>query len=447
MNDIMTKKMTSPLEHITGLRLQPLVVVENGNVIGYEVLTSLKDLDPEVFFSSLTDELLVSYTFWQIAVIKANSVCLWMNLPFTVFLNTDLISAIISHCDGKKITFELQDTIKLLHLKLPQLHQVKTGIKRLREAGFEVWMDDVDESMLSFIYLNKIECDGIKIDKKVIRNKKLFNDFINEVLPIYRAVLVEGIETTDDFSILSKTEARMGQGFFWPEIVLEIDVPEEIYLRAYEFYIALLTRSHNKISIFIDSTNNFLINGMINASELVGRVDFCDNLDIQFVTYPLDADIVIFDDSTIKSHFSCNKMISNPYHRFNASNKRFIHIHDDSNYPTFTCPHVLSYAKVENKNLNIKEVIKNCIGSLLVQRSTHNKRRKAFCCNNCHLSKITLKENRVAMGLANGATISSLSCQMSCSIKTVSRYKRSVMRKLNVTSNISLLKYVRTYFN
>ena len=94
-------------------------------------------------------------------------------------------------------------------------------IKRLRELGFIVALDDFGREYSSLSILNKVDFDVIKLDRLFIVNldMKLNIEIINMVNKIAKltnnSVIVEGVETEEQKDTLIKLGGYFLQGFLF----------------------------------------------------------------------------------------------------------------------------------------------------------------------------------------------------------------------------------------
>lgn len=114
------------------------------------------------------------------------------------------------------IIFEITENI-LVHNN----RTVMNNLTRLKELGFKLAIDDFGTGYSSFSYLEKFDMDILKIDKSFIDNKiqleeyKLVGHLINIAHALNLEVVVEGIETKEQYTILESIGCNFYQGYYF----------------------------------------------------------------------------------------------------------------------------------------------------------------------------------------------------------------------------------------
>lgn len=113
---------------------------------------------------------------------------------------------------------------------------VKFEMKKLRSAGFQVAIDDFGTGYSSLSMLMDIPADVVKIDKSFLsrENSKKGKQFIENMGRLIHdakeKVIVEGIETEEQYEFLKKCGFEYGQGFLF-ERPVPLSVFEEKYIK------------------------------------------------------------------------------------------------------------------------------------------------------------------------------------------------------------------------
>ena len=113
---------------------------------------------------------------------------------------------------------------------------VKLEMEKLRSAGFQVAIDDFGTGYSSLSMLMDIPVDVVKIDKSFLsrENSKRGRQFIENMGRLIHDakenVIVEGIETEEQYNFLTKCGFEYGQGFLF-EQPLSLSVFEEKYIK------------------------------------------------------------------------------------------------------------------------------------------------------------------------------------------------------------------------
>ena len=95
-------------------------------------------------------------------------------------------------------------------------------VRRFREKGFRVWMDDFGSEYSTLNLLQEIDFDLIKIDMKFLNNLKpgeknylILTNIIRMIRELGIATLTEGVETADQNQTLRDLRCDLMQGFYF----------------------------------------------------------------------------------------------------------------------------------------------------------------------------------------------------------------------------------------
>lgn len=114
------------------------------------------------------------------------------------------------------IIFEITENILIHNNKT-----VMNNLTLLKELGFKLAIDDFGTGYSSFSYLEKFNMDILKIDKSFIDNKiqleeyKLVEHLINIAHALNLEVVVEGVETKEQYAILESIGCDFYQGYYF----------------------------------------------------------------------------------------------------------------------------------------------------------------------------------------------------------------------------------------
>ena len=114
------------------------------------------------------------------------------------------------------IVFEITENILIHNNKT-----VMNNLTLLKELGFKLAIDDFGTGYSSFSYLEKFNMDILKIDKSFIDNKmqleeyKLVEHLINIAHALNLEVVVEGVETKEQYAILESIGCDFYQGYYF----------------------------------------------------------------------------------------------------------------------------------------------------------------------------------------------------------------------------------------
>lgn len=207
---------------IVHFRLEPLVDlnasrVNVGQVIGYEVLSELRDgLIPERWFTQLSGRQQINILRQQIHSVsgKIADTCFY-NLSVEGFLA-------LNHCDivdivaFNHVCLEVSDASVLKCMNEKEQYLFYKNISRLRYLGVKVWVDDFSIDDLITLPAHKDNIDGIKIDKCEIHGRHL-KDIVRLVKSVLGniPVLIEGVESERDLNTSMLCGADIAQGYYW----------------------------------------------------------------------------------------------------------------------------------------------------------------------------------------------------------------------------------------
>ncbi len=107
-------------------------------------------------------------------------------------------------------------------------------LSQLRGAGAEVTLDDFGAGYSSTSYVQRFECDMVKIDRSLLRRGSTDRDgsggvvraLVSMAHELGKKALAEGIESAEDVSFLRSLGCEYGQGYFYGEPMSERDVTQ-----------------------------------------------------------------------------------------------------------------------------------------------------------------------------------------------------------------------------
>ncbi|HHE6154970.1 EAL domain-containing protein [Citrobacter freundii] len=217
MNNIISNTGAQPHPDIEHYRLEPFIDLSANSIIGYEVLSQLREgLNPEQWFSRLSGRQQIMVLRQQIQRVSANvtETCFY-NLSVAGFLS-------LNHCDIQAIAeyshvcLEVADASALKCLNEKERYFFFKNIDRMRISGVKVWIDDFSVDDLITLPAYEYHIDGIKIDKKEIHTRHLKDiiRLIKKALGII-PVLIEGVESERELHKGIASGADIAQGYYW----------------------------------------------------------------------------------------------------------------------------------------------------------------------------------------------------------------------------------------
>ncbi|HFT1963452.1 TPA: EAL domain-containing protein [Enterobacter ludwigii] len=219
MKKVITRNATQLPVDIEYFRLEPFIDLSTNLIIGYEVLSKLRDgLNPEYWFTDLSSHQQIDILFEQLRIVsaKVKSPCFY-NLTVKGFM-------LLEQCDIEYIStftnacLEISDASKLMSLNEKKLYTFFKNVESLRIMGVKIWVDDfcIDDVITLPVYKDCI--DGIKIDKSEIQANHLkymiksANDILGNI-----PILIEGIESKSTLDIARESGAGFAQGYYWEQ--------------------------------------------------------------------------------------------------------------------------------------------------------------------------------------------------------------------------------------
>ncbi|EKE68400.1 EAL domain-containing protein [Gallaecimonas xiamenensis] len=233
------------------VKLQPIIDFDNGNINGYEVLARIEHpnkgtISPARFIPVAEETGLIrqlSDVVMRQALQLAKHPLLQALHPKGFNLGVNL-SAVQLHDSNlperlhgllqahgvapERIKLELTESAVMAD---PE--GVKDVIRRLRELGFKLALDDFGTGYSSLGYLRQLPLDILKVDRSLVsglhRNPDQYA-ILEMVMGLSAKlglrVVVEGIETEDEFLQVLALGGRFGQGFLFSRPVAVEELPQ-----------------------------------------------------------------------------------------------------------------------------------------------------------------------------------------------------------------------------
>ncbi len=224
--------------------VQPVIRTLSGQVCGMEALSRWHDpeygvLQPGLFIPVLENHRLIhrldAYVVERICR-KLHSTPRGMSVPISVNLS--------------RLDYELCDIFRIVENAV-QTHRIprsslcieitesalarneallRSYIRRFRDAGYPVWMDDFGSGYSSLNVLKDYEFDELKIDMRFLsdfhtRSKRILASIVHMAKQIGIQTLAEGVETREHYDFLRNIGCEKLQGFYFgrPVPMDEID--------------------------------------------------------------------------------------------------------------------------------------------------------------------------------------------------------------------------------
>ena len=207
--------------------LQPIVRIDHYETVGYEALTRFHNgsryphCSPDEWFSEakkvgLSDKL-------EISVIKAALQKLDM-LPLSCYISINISPSclinsvpedVFSGIPLERVVIEITE-----HEPIHGYPHVKSLLKRLRDAGARLAVDDAGAGFASLWHVLQLKPDFIKLDMRLVRDiymddakQKLISAITTFAVDIGSQVVAEGVENEEELESLVRLRVNMAQGY------------------------------------------------------------------------------------------------------------------------------------------------------------------------------------------------------------------------------------------
>lgn len=200
------------------LHYQPIYNPKTNEVVAFEALIRLKDkneniIQPYRFISEIEDNnMLAELSIWILNKITSdyymissyeniNNIYISMNVSLNEIENEEFVDNAIeillkSNIESKRICLEITERVKM-----ENLDNLKKSIKRLKDAGFKIAIDDFGVEYSNLDVLKKLDFDVIKLDKYFIDDvcdcniKEEIIMFMSKIAKRNgKALIIEGVE-------------------------------------------------------------------------------------------------------------------------------------------------------------------------------------------------------------------------------------------------------------
>ncbi|NLC27715.1 MAG: GGDEF domain-containing response regulator [Campylobacteraceae bacterium] len=212
---------------------QPIVSLKDKKIIKYECLARLEDFNGDVllpmYFLESVKMCGLMNNLTRMLVKKAYDAFKHNNFSFSINLSTeDLIDSSfvdflinrtkLSSMSPERVVLEILEDIILGD----EQGFAVGSIKRLKEAGFKIAIDDFGTERSNFNRLEYISCDFIKIDGQFVRNidaVKKSQDIVESIVKLAHGmgieVVAEHITREEEEDVLKALGVDFGQGFLY----------------------------------------------------------------------------------------------------------------------------------------------------------------------------------------------------------------------------------------
>lgn len=219
--------------------LQPQMNLKDKTIIGAEALIRKKGNDgelisPAMFIPFYENEGLIQPIDFFVLKTVCQSLSGWrksgiqtfpisVNFSRITMMSENFVDDICTICRQYEVPYQMIDIEMTESISKMDLQVLSALVKKLRDIGFSVSLDDFGTRYSNLSILTAIDFDHIKIDKSlvdhIISNEKA-HTIVDYTIHLGKALdqtctIAEGIETNDQFSILKDLECDVGQGFYF----------------------------------------------------------------------------------------------------------------------------------------------------------------------------------------------------------------------------------------
>ena len=239
------------------VQYQPIVSLETSHLRGFEALVRWKHptrgLISPIDFIPVAEEtgLIVQIgewvlresckqmQYWQVLFPADPPMFISVNLSGKQFAQPDLISEVANILDETGLN---PRNLKLEITESVVMENIETAtemLKQLRSLGVKLSIDDFGTGYSSLSYLHRFPIDTLKIDRSFVTQMSDNNENMEIVRTVVMLaqnlgmdVVAEGVETSDQLSLLQRLGCEFGQGYFFSKPV-DASAAEKIILDTY----------------------------------------------------------------------------------------------------------------------------------------------------------------------------------------------------------------------
>ena len=222
---------------------QPKICLKDGGLIGFEALARWVHperglLGPGAFFPMIEEygmyhqfnNVILTAVLEQIQKWKLEGTPV---LPVSINVDEESLASPEKLADIEDILVNFSDNLNLITLAITEdvfvakaMETIREGIKKFRDLGIKVSMDDFGTGYGSFKHLREFAFDELKIDMeftskigKERSSEVIIEGFLSIAQGLNASVVAEGIETKEQEEFLKNLGCNFGQGFLYNKAV------------------------------------------------------------------------------------------------------------------------------------------------------------------------------------------------------------------------------------
>ncbi len=219
---------------------QPVIDVENGRIYGFEALLrwhhpTLGDISPERFIPVaensgqireigewVLEQACMQTREWSLQFSPDNEFTISVNLSGVQLAEQGIHKTVSdaltrTRFDKSKLHLEVTETALVGHKE-----QAREALRRIRQLGVSVSIDDFGKGYCSLAYLQEFEFDTLKIDKDFVQDMdpegkglQLVRMLMLLARDLDMKVIAEGVETAEQFGRLRAMKCPYIQGYYF----------------------------------------------------------------------------------------------------------------------------------------------------------------------------------------------------------------------------------------
>lgn len=211
-------------------RFEPIITLNN-KLYAVELLTRFeggcfgRDIEPQSFINSLNEKSVLSLLLGQLTEIdKKSSFFVRNNLLCSVNIDSKMAEVILKSNNIR----DLLEKNKFIRLEISEnfsFHNKFIGHSVLQElsAVYPLWLDDYGKDFNDINKIKKTRYELVKIDKNFFWENRLsvmWTTLISQVSAYCDYIIVEGVESENQFKELMNSGVLGVQGFLFPSVPL-----------------------------------------------------------------------------------------------------------------------------------------------------------------------------------------------------------------------------------
>ena len=205
---------------ITGFRLELIHFLRTPLRSVREVLSEVSGVDSvEDFFRVQSLESKKRLLLRQMKSVQPLSGSYTLNLSVRMLEDSAFIKQLAEWQHEHKMILEVQDPGELLPLNTAGRQRAFSALRSLADCGYRIWLDDLYPEYLQAWDRSGICFDAVKMDCHLFRqlshSQYVFDAMVQRYHQAGRQVIVEGIETVEDYILCLRGLADAIQGYFF----------------------------------------------------------------------------------------------------------------------------------------------------------------------------------------------------------------------------------------